>query len=127
MSNTLFLSNIGTPVRNARMICFSFAPQGAGAPKLVFGNGIKSVTRSSAGVFVVNFQKTYRFLIEAQLTASFSALTALEVQYQGINLKASGAGKQSCTIVALTSAGVATDIAANANNIIFGEIVAQNA
>jgi hypothetical protein len=127
MANTLFPGTVSTNVRNARMICFSFAPQGAAAPKLVFGNGVSSVTRTSAGLWVVHFSKTYRFLIEAQLTVSFSALTAQIVQFQGINVKASGAGKQSATILNQTTAGVATDIAANANNLIYGEIFVQNA
>jgi hypothetical protein len=127
VSNTLFLGQVSTIVRNARMICFSFAPQGAAAPKILFGQGIKSITRTSAGLWVVNFAKTYRFMIEAQLTPSFSALTTQIVQFQGINVTARGAGKQSATILNQTTAGVATDIAANANNSIYGEIFVQNA
>jgi hypothetical protein len=128
MSNTLFQSTIKNSTRNARLISFSIAPQGAAAPKIISGTGIKSVTRTSAGLYVVNFAHAYRFLIEAQLTPQFSALTATTVQFVGLNVKASGTGKQSASIQCLTTTtGAAVDIAANANNLIYGEIFVQNA
>jgi hypothetical protein len=128
MSNTLFQSTIKGPIRNSRLIAFSIAPQGAGTPKIISGTGIKSVTRTSAGLYVVNFVHAYRFLIDAQLTAQFSALTATVVEFVGLNVKASGTGKQSASIQCYTStSGAAVDIAANANNLIYGEILVQNA
>lgn len=115
-------------IRNMRVIAFSFAPQAAAAPKLVTANLIKSVTRTSAGLFVVNFQRPFRFLLAATVDLGLNAFAAQSVQYSGINVKASGTGKQSATIqVFTTSTGTASDIAANANNIIFGEIYVQNA
>lgn len=128
MSNTLFQSTIKGPIRNSRLIAFSIAPQGASTPKIISGIGIKSVSRTSAGLYVVNFAHAYRFLIDAQLTAQFNALTATVVQYVGLNVKASGTGKQSASIQCYTStSGLAADIAANANNLIYGEILVQNA
>lgn len=115
-------------VRNMRVIAFSFAPQGAGVPKLVTANLIKSVTRTSAGLFVVNFQRPFRFLLGAVIDIGLNAFAAQSVQYSGINVKASGAGKQSATVqVFTTNTGAASDIAANANNIVYGEIYVQNA
>lgn len=127
MSNSLFQSTIKNTTRNARLIAFTLAPQGAATPKIISGTGIKSVSRTSAGLYVVNFAHAYRFLIDAQLTLQFSAITQLWGTYAGLNVKASGTGKQSATISLFNSAGTATDMAANANNLIYGEIFVQNA
>jgi hypothetical protein len=125
---TLYPSTLLGAVRNLRVIAYSFAPQGTSAPIRVTGNLIKSFTRTGVGTFVVAFQRPFRFLVDAQVTLGLGTFAAQSVQYSGINVKASGTGKQSATIqVFTTSSGAASDIAAGANNIIYGEIYVQNA
>lgn len=91
----------------------SFAPQGTGAPITVRGTGF-TVARSGVGVFVLTFAEIYtempKFVSKPQL-AAFADTDTVE----GPFAQGSGAVLTTQTIFVKT-AGVAADIAANANN-----------
>jgi hypothetical protein len=65
MSNKLFPSQVHGIIREGKLLGLSFAPQGTGAPLIVSGNGMASVTRNSAGNFTVKLQNQFRSLVSA--------------------------------------------------------------
>lgn len=69
MSNRLMVRNYQA-LEKAPVDLFLKVSFGAsGAPTLVYGKGIKSVTRTSAGLYVINLQDTYQKLMA--LSADF--------------------------------------------------------
>ena len=76
MSNRFSPSVIRSLVNKSKVLAVSFAPQGAGTPKLVSGNGIKSIVRNSAGSYTLKLQNAYRALIQAQVSIQLAAAPA---------------------------------------------------
>ena len=91
----------------------SFLPAGAGAPTGVTGSGVVSVTRSSAGLYLVTIAHVWPELLGVDLTLQLNAATDLKLQLGVVNLAAKTVEIR-CLAVA-----TATDIAANANNKVF--------
>jgi hypothetical protein len=89
----------------------SFAPNGAGAVDQSSIEGpIGSVTRSGVGVFDIVFADSHPGLLAAAATLQLNALADSDVQFGAYD-----AANKKIT-VRVKTAGVAADIAANANN-----------
>ena len=130
MANFLFPSIIQSLVNKTRVVSFIIFPQGASTP--IFGTaptrlGAKSVSRTSAGLYVITLSNPYRALIDAQISMSDTTI-GQTANLAGVNVTAAGAGKQSCTIQCFTtSTGLAVDPAANANNFISVSLICKDA
>jgi hypothetical protein len=89
----------------------SFAPNGAGAVDATSRLGIGfTVARTGVGVFVVTLDAVYRELVSADVAVQLNAFADTDALLGPISLSA-----RTVTIFVKT-AGVAADIAANANN-----------
>lgn len=103
------------PLRSAHpeTICIpcSFAPNGTSAPAAASNEGpINSVTRTGVGVFEVTFKDSWPGLLGCVPGVQLNALADTDVQ-----LGAFAVGTKKL-IIRVKTAGVAADIAANANN-----------
>lgn len=99
----------------------SFAPNGAGAVDNTSNEGVGfSVARSGVGVFTVTFKETFFALISHQLGLQLNALADSDLQLGAVSLS----GKTA--VINVKTAGVAADIAANANNRIHFKFTFRN-
>ena len=64
-SSRFFPSRLKSLVKFANTLDFQIAPNGTGVPTLGSREGVKSVTRTSAGLFLVTLQDQYRALVSA--------------------------------------------------------------
>lgn len=130
ISNFLFHSIIQSLVNKTRVVSFIIFPQGASTP--IFGAaptrlGAKSVSRTSAGLYVITLANTYRALIDAQISLSDTTL-GQSVNFAGVNVTGAGTGPRTCTVQCFTtSTGAAVDVAANANNYISVSLICKDA
>lgn len=89
----------------------SFAPNGTGAPASAdFEGPINSVSRTGVGVFEVTFKDTWPDLLSCVPGVQLDALADTDVQIGSFTPSTRK------LIVRVKTAGVAADIAANANN-----------
>lgn len=97
----------------------SFAPAAAGAVTTVKGKGF-TVARTGVGAFLVTFADKYNELVSGRASLQLNALADTDVIMGAYDASAK-------TLVLLVkTAGVAADIAANANNRIHFEISFRN-
>jgi hypothetical protein len=93
------------------ILCGSFAPAGAGAPTSVFGAGF-TVVRTSAGLFTVTVAEKAIRIRAGNVTLQKAAGSDLRAELGLTDIGVAGTFQIRLT----TGAGVATDLAANANN-----------
>lgn len=98
----------------------SFAPAGTGAPTAVKGKAF-TVARTGVGVFVVTLADKYAELIRGSASLQLNALADTDVILGAIDVVSA----KTVTILVKT-AGVAADIAANANNRIHFSLTLRN-
>lgn len=108
-SRTMFDIKVLTP--GLVSISGSFAPNGAGAVDQTSLEGpINAVARTGVGVFEVTLKDKYLAIVSAFGSVQLNALADTDVQFGAWD------GTTKKLIVRIKTAGVAADIAANANN-----------
>lgn len=120
MANRIF-SQVQALDKGLKLIAGSFAPAGAGAPTAQLGTGF-SVTRTAAGTFQVALTDSWPKLNSARVTLQLNAADKLAAQVGAVDLVA----KTAVIRVVDSSTGVATDVAANANNRVHFEFWFKN-
>jgi hypothetical protein len=120
MANRIF-SQVQALSRGLKLIAGSFAPAGAGAPTDQNGSGF-SVTRTGAGTFQVKLTDTWPKLNSGKASLQLHTADKLAAQLGDVDLVA----KTAVIRVVDSSTGVATDVAANANNRIHFEFWFKN-
>lgn len=99
----------------AQVVFCRFYPAAAGVPTGLVGSGVAGVVRTSAGLFTITLKPGgYISLLSAQATAQMATPTDVVPQL-GVYVPATATAPATITVTSLTG-GVATDIAANANN-----------
>lgn len=103
---------VRSPGREYFVVAGSFAPNGTSAvdATTVKGNGVASVARTDVGDFTITFSHKYVDLISVCMTVQLNTEADMDV-----NPKVFTQASKTLTLTTHV-AGVATDIAANANN-----------
>ena len=93
-----------------------FQPQGAGAVTTIKASRC-SVARTGAGIYTVTFDAAWNLsqLVGVEMGLQMNAVTDLKLQMGAFTTVATG----STVVVSALAVGVATEIAANANNTVF--------
>lgn len=89
-----------------------FAPNGAGAPTLVYGRGF-TVTRTGTGTYSISLQDTYPGILHAD-----SRLWSIAPSANKTHLSAVSSPVKTITLLTLDGSNVAADIAAAAGTFI---------
>lgn len=98
-----------------------FRTNGASSPTVLYGNWILSVARTAAGTYTLTVKRDFRFLdlVSKQCSLQLAAAGDSKVQFGPYD-------KTAGTQVVITITGVAAaDIAADANNIVWVELIAR--
>lgn len=102
-----------TQVLGLQCITIKFAPQGAGAPTLLEGEGVASVSRTSAGLFLITLQDTWGAApVAMKAQCQMAAATDIKAQCGTYTVVSTG----DTLAVRTIAVAVETDVAANANN-----------
>lgn len=105
--------------RELHQVVGSFAPAGTGAVTSVKGKGF-TVSRTGVGVFLITFQDAWADLVSGRASVQLNALADTDA-ILGPYVAAS-----KTLNIFIKTAGVAADIAANANNRVHFEITFRN-
>lgn len=105
--------------RETVLIAGSFAPAGTGAPTAVQGKGF-TVARTGVGTFLVTFADKYAALAAATGTLQLAALADSVIQFGSYDASAK------TLVVRVLTAGVAADVAADANNRVHFDLTFRN-
>jgi hypothetical protein len=97
----------------------SFAPAGTGAPTASKGAGF-TATRTGVGAFLLTFDQPYNHLVAATGNLQLAAAADSVVQFGNYDATAK------TLVVRVLTAGVAADVAADANNRIHFDLTFKN-
>lgn len=102
--------------RDLTLVVASWAPNGAGAidQTTIRGRGVDSVTRTGVGVYQITFTERYTELVGHVPGVGLNALADTDIQF-GVYTAPTATAKGTLDVKVKT-AGVAAEIAANANN-----------
>jgi hypothetical protein len=110
MANVAFPGQIRTIEGSPREVFAEIAIGATGAPTLSRGKGIASVSRTSAGLYVLTLKEVFNrllfFAYELKYTAGVSNI--YQIYESAADTVASNAGKQ-VTFTCINAAGAATD------------------
>jgi len=109
---------------NVYALAFSFAPNGASAvdQDSIVGRGIASVTRDDTGDFTIVLEDKWYALLSAQFTISHNADTDVVAQIASEDVN----GSTPKIVIRILAVATPTDIAANANNRVYGLLMLRN-
>lgn len=98
-----------------------FAPQGASAPTQLTGQGQFTISRTSAGLFLITFVEKYTRLSSAH--ATIQAVAAIDLKPQFGTFTAATATTPATLALRLIAVATETDQAANANSTVSFQII----
>lgn len=109
---------------SAYVVAFSFAPNGTSAvdQTSIVGRGIKSVARDAVGDFTVTLEDKWPALLGAHFTISHNADTDVVPQIASEDV----GGATPKIVIRVLAGATPTDIAAHANNRIYGTLILRN-
>ena len=104
------------------IIAGSFRPNGASAVDNTLNTGLGfSVAWSATGLFIITLVDRYAELVSAQATIAMVSATDVKPQWRAIDVVTNGTLE-----LAILAIGTDTDIASNAANRVFFELVLKN-
>lgn len=107
--------------QGVKILTFSFKPADTSAPTGLAGRGVASVVRDDAGDFTVTLEDAYPALLSGHLTLGLNADTDLVASFGAIDVVTAKTVK-----IRLLTDATPTDLAANANNIVFVTLFLRN-
>lgn len=106
--------DVETLGHNVKVIAFSFATNSTSEVNAdsVRGEGVASVERDNAGIFVATLEDKYTSLVAGAATLQTASASELEAQLGSVDVS----GDKTVVVRLVDKDGAATDLDANANN-----------